>query len=49
MDGHADRALGEAAPTLSRLRDEGVIRAYSAGMNQSARLTRFVRETDVVW
>jgi len=40
------QALGEAAPTLSRLRSEGVIGAYGAGMNQSAALTRFVRETD---
>ena len=45
-DDHLPQALGEAAPTLSRLRDEGVIGAYGAGMNQSAALTRFVRETD---
>ena len=46
-DDHLPQALSEAAPALSRLRDEGVIRAYGAGMNQSAALTRFVRETDV--
>jgi len=46
-DDDMPQALGEAAPTLSRLRDEGVIGAYGAGMNQSAALTRFVRETDV--
>ena len=46
-DDHAREAFGEAAPTLSQLRSEGVIGAYGAGMNQSAMLTRFVRETDV--
>ena len=45
-DDHLTQALGEAAPALSQLRDEGVIGAYGAGMNQSAALTRFVRETD---
>jgi D-threo-aldose 1-dehydrogenase len=46
-DDHAREALEEAAPTLSQLRSEGVISGYGAGMNQSAMLTRFVRETDV--
>jgi D-threo-aldose 1-dehydrogenase len=46
-DDHLPQALGEAAPALSQLRCEGVIGAYGAGMNQSAALTRFVRETDV--
>ena len=41
------RGLEAAAPALSELRAEGVIRGYGAGMNQSAMLTRFVRETDV--
>jgi len=45
-DDHAREALEQAAPALSQLRDEGVIGAYGAGMNQSAMLTRFVRETD---
>jgi D-threo-aldose 1-dehydrogenase len=46
-DDHAREALEAAAPALSQLRSEGVIRGYGAGMNQSAMLTRFVRETDV--
>jgi aryl-alcohol dehydrogenase-like predicted oxidoreductase len=46
-DEHAREALEGAAPTLSQLRSEGVIRAYGAGMNQAPMLTRFVRETDV--
>jgi len=46
-DDHAREALGEAAPALSQLRSEGVIRAYGAGMNQAPMLARFVRETDV--
>jgi D-threo-aldose 1-dehydrogenase len=46
-DDHAREALEGAAPALSQLRSEGVIRGYGAGMNQSAMLARFVRETDV--
>jgi D-threo-aldose 1-dehydrogenase len=46
-DDHAREALEEAAPTLSQLRSEGVIRGYGAGMNQAPMLARFVRETDV--
>jgi D-threo-aldose 1-dehydrogenase len=46
-DDHARAAFDEAAPALSQLRSEGVIRAYGAGMNQAAMLARFVRETDV--
>ena len=34
-------------PALERLRAEGVVGAIGAGMNQSAMLARFVRETDV--
>jgi D-threo-aldose 1-dehydrogenase len=45
-DGHLDEAIEQAAPALSALRAEGTIRSYGAGMNQSAPLTRFVRETD---
>lgn len=43
-------AAEEAMPTLVRLRDEGVVGAIGAGMNQSAMLARFLRETaaDVV-
>jgi D-threo-aldose 1-dehydrogenase len=46
-DDHAREALEATAPTLSRLRSEGVIGGYGAGMNQAPMLTRFVRETDV--
>jgi D-threo-aldose 1-dehydrogenase len=46
-DDHADAALGSGIDALVRLRDEGVVGAVGAGMNQSAMLTRFVRETDV--
>ena len=45
-DDHLDTAITQAAPALSRLRDEGVIRSYGAGMNRSDLLARFVRETD---
>jgi D-threo-aldose 1-dehydrogenase len=49
-DEHWRQAAEEAMPTLARLRDEGVVGAIGAGMNQSAMLTRFLRETpaDVV-
>lgn len=49
-DDHWGEAIDGAWPALERLRAEGVIRAVGAGMNQSAMLTRFVRETtmDVV-
>jgi D-threo-aldose 1-dehydrogenase len=46
-DDHADAALGGAFAALRKLRDEGVIRAIGAGMNQSALLARFVREAGV--
>jgi D-threo-aldose 1-dehydrogenase len=46
-DDHGPQALGQAYPALERLRAEGVLGAVGAGMNQSALLTRFVRETDV--
>ena len=44
---HVEQALEEAAPALSRMRAQGVIRGYGVGMNDPAVLTRFVRETDV--
>ncbi|MFE1881220.1 aldo/keto reductase [Streptomyces diastatochromogenes] len=49
-DGHWRQAAEEAMPTLAELRDQGVIGAIGAGMNQSAMLARFLRETaaDVV-
>ena len=49
-DAHWRQAAEEAMPTLAELRDQGVIGAIGAGMNQSAMLARFLRETaaDVV-
>ena len=46
-DDHWPEAVGEGFPALAQLRAEGVVRAIGAGMNQSAMLTRFVRETDM--
>ncbi|MFI1166110.1 aldo/keto reductase [Streptomyces sp. NPDC020801] len=46
-DDHVEQALGEAYPTLERLRAEGVVRAIGVGMNQAAVPTLFVRETDI--
>jgi D-threo-aldose 1-dehydrogenase len=46
-DEHGEQAFRDAYPTLEQLRDEGVIGAIGAGMNQSAMLTRFVTDTDV--
>ena len=46
-DDHWQAALDGAYPALAKLRDEGVIRAVGAGMNQSEMLARFVRETDI--
>jgi D-threo-aldose 1-dehydrogenase len=46
-DDHWEAAVDGAWPALERLRSEGVVRAVGAGMNQSAMLTRFVRETDI--
>ncbi|WP_316750616.1 aldo/keto reductase [Streptomyces herbicida] len=46
-DDHAEKAFREGYPALEKLRDEGVVGAIGAGMNQTAMLTRFVRETDV--
>ncbi|WP_349261464.1 aldo/keto reductase [Actinocrinis sp.] len=44
-DQHWQQAADQAMPTLAQLRDEGVIGAIGAGMNQSAMLARFLRET----
>jgi D-threo-aldose 1-dehydrogenase len=46
-DDHGDEAFTQAYPALERLRAEGVLGAIGAGMNQTAMLTRFVRDTDV--
>ena len=45
-DDHWQAAIDEAYPTLHRLREDGVVGAIGAGMNQSAMLTRFAREGD---
>jgi D-threo-aldose 1-dehydrogenase len=46
-DDHGEQALREAYPALEKLRAEGAVGAIGVGMNQTALLTRFVRETDV--
>ncbi|MEV0136540.1 aldo/keto reductase [Dactylosporangium sp. NPDC050688] len=46
-DRHWRQAAAEAVPALTELRDQGVIGAVGAGMNQSAMLTRFIQETDI--
>jgi D-threo-aldose 1-dehydrogenase len=45
-DDHWEEAIGEAYPALERLRQDGLVRAIGAGMNQSAMLARFAREGD---
>jgi D-threo-aldose 1-dehydrogenase len=45
-DNHYEQALRGAYPALDKLRGQGVIRAASAGMNQSEMLARFAREGD---
>ncbi|NYF09949.1 D-threo-aldose 1-dehydrogenase [Leifsonia sp. AK011] len=46
-DEHWDAASTTGISTLIELRDQGVVRAIGAGMNQSAMLARFVAECDV--
>lgn len=46
-DEHEDQALREALPAMIELREQGVVRAVGAGMNQSAMPARFVRELDI--
>ncbi|NJP30346.1 aldo/keto reductase, partial [Microbispora sp. SCL1-1] len=46
-DDYWEQAAGQAYPALAELRDQGVIGAIGAGMNQAPMLTRFVRETDL--
>lgn len=45
-DDHWREAIGEAYPALHRLREEKIVGAIGAGMNQSAMLARFAREGD---
>ena len=46
-DDHFDQALGGAYRALDKLRAEGTVRAIGVGMNHSAPLARWVRETDI--
>jgi D-threo-aldose 1-dehydrogenase len=46
-DEHEEEALAGAFPALVALRDEGVVRAVGAGMNQWQALERFVRAVDL--
>lgn len=46
-DEHEREALEGAFPALAELKAQGVIRAFGAGMNQSAMLARFVEEVDL--
>jgi D-threo-aldose 1-dehydrogenase len=46
-DEHYREALGTAYPALEELRGQGVVRAIGAGMNQSAMLAEFARNTDM--
>ncbi|MFJ8749125.1 aldo/keto reductase [Streptomyces sp. NPDC102441] len=46
-DDHGEEAFREGYPALEKLRAEGMVGAIGAGMNQTAMLTRFLRETDV--
>jgi D-threo-aldose 1-dehydrogenase len=45
-DDHWQAAITGAYPALERLRDDGVVKAIGAGMNQSAMLSRFAQEGD---
>jgi D-threo-aldose 1-dehydrogenase len=46
-DEHYREVLDGAYPALHALRDEGVVRAIGAGMNQAEMLAGFVRNTDM--
>jgi D-threo-aldose 1-dehydrogenase len=46
-DEHEREAFEQALPALADLRDQGVVRAIGAGMNQAEMLTRFVRRFDL--
>jgi D-threo-aldose 1-dehydrogenase len=46
-DDHEDEALAGAFPTLLRMRDEGMVGAIGAGMNQWQMLDRFVQRVDL--
>jgi D-threo-aldose 1-dehydrogenase len=46
-DDHEREATEQALPALIELRDQGVVTAVGAGMNQAEMLTRFVRDLDI--
>jgi D-threo-aldose 1-dehydrogenase len=46
-DDHEEEALAAAFPALVELRDQGVVRAIGAGMNQHEMLGRFVARVDL--
>ncbi|KOV83219.1 aldo/keto reductase [Nocardia sp. NRRL S-836] len=46
-DDHWEQAAGEALPALVELREQGVVGAIGAGMNQWELLARFVRASEV--
>jgi len=46
-DDHGREAYEQAFPALIELRDQGVVAAIGAGMNQAEMLTRFVRDLDI--
>jgi D-threo-aldose 1-dehydrogenase len=46
-DDHEPEAYEQAFPALIELRDQGVVAAIGAGMNQAEMLTRFVRDLDI--
>jgi D-threo-aldose 1-dehydrogenase len=46
-DDHEREAYEQAFPALIKLRDQGVVTAVGAGMNQAEMLTRFVRDLDL--
>ena len=46
-DDHEREAREQAVPALIELRDQGVVTAIGAGMNQAEMLTRFVRDLDL--
>jgi D-threo-aldose 1-dehydrogenase len=46
-DDHEREAYEQAFPALIELRDQGVVTAIGAGMNQAEMLTRFVRDLDI--
>jgi D-threo-aldose 1-dehydrogenase len=46
-DEHEREAYEQAFPALIELREQGVVRAVGAGMNQAEMLTRFVRDLDI--